>query len=636
MNSGLASWFGSLGLGLLVAVPGAVLAGWLAPRAVDWLQVPSREGASGYFVVFMGLGGALLGLLVGIVVSRYLGTSAGGSFARALGVGLGVHTLLLFGIAGLLRMRADVPPTIDGKPLHLLVEVSWPATMATALRNAPGAPYVVLASDDGSTLRERSEGPLWREDMRIDGERVVLPGAVEIFTSRGMPTLLVNTGQGDGDAGFRIPLPGHPGEAALAWSPWLERGNPTWGKPPPGFALRYRVITRDAPVRSERAGPFEIRTVADGFSVVRNADGTVQPQARAHFELRVDGVPVQLHAAATASSPADTSSATSASGAANMPKPAARIDAVATLPGDPTALLVLTDARYAHGDCRLLRLVAGKVQVNEVDDCGEGLVADLLPPAGSTEARAAAAPARAPAGQPRVHGRLDRETFAVPGLYLFSSAVLDTRTLALHRLPNQRAAYQLDRVPPLSLAPDEHRFARISDSGNGPVLAEIDLRDGTRRDLPVDDAPVPTGDWQDVDAGWFATHFAWVQDGTDGYRVTQRQDAGRVARRGRLGNSNGYREYRLAPVDAGMRDAFVAFLLDELGGRERPTDEGSFAREVDFAGGTLHIGLDGQQLVVFMLTAPHTELVATVAARFDAALASGAYDAHFLPMPGAR
>ena len=52
------SWSTSVVVGLLSAVVGAVAAGFVATLAVDWYQVTSREGASGYFIVFMALIGA--------------------------------------------------------------------------------------------------------------------------------------------------------------------------------------------------------------------------------------------------------------------------------------------------------------------------------------------------------------------------------------------------------------------------------------------------------------------------------------------------------------------------------------------------------------------------------------------------
>ena len=42
------SWLGSLVIGAITAIVGAILAGTVAALAADWYSVPSREGASGW------------------------------------------------------------------------------------------------------------------------------------------------------------------------------------------------------------------------------------------------------------------------------------------------------------------------------------------------------------------------------------------------------------------------------------------------------------------------------------------------------------------------------------------------------------------------------------------------------------
>ena len=53
------NWFLSIFIGILTAAVGAIGAGLVANAAVDWYRITSREGASGYFVVFMDLVGNL-------------------------------------------------------------------------------------------------------------------------------------------------------------------------------------------------------------------------------------------------------------------------------------------------------------------------------------------------------------------------------------------------------------------------------------------------------------------------------------------------------------------------------------------------------------------------------------------------
>jgi hypothetical protein len=78
--------------------------------------------------------------------------------------------------------------------------------------------------------------------------------------------------------------------------------------------------------------------------------------------------------------------------------------------------------------------------------------ADVVAVVGSPKA---ARDLRAPAG------RVDRTLYASPGLYRVDGAVLDTRSLAVHRYAAHRAPAKLDAVPPLALSPDERSFAQL-------------------------------------------------------------------------------------------------------------------------------------------------------------------------------
>ena len=53
------SWLGTVGIAVLTAAFGALLSGIVASLAVDWYRISSFEGGSGYFVIFIALGGLL-------------------------------------------------------------------------------------------------------------------------------------------------------------------------------------------------------------------------------------------------------------------------------------------------------------------------------------------------------------------------------------------------------------------------------------------------------------------------------------------------------------------------------------------------------------------------------------------------
>ena len=122
------SWLATIAIALLTAAVGLVLGGYLASLAVGWYRVSSFEGGSGYFVVAFALIGAIAGLVLGLIGSRVAAASFGFGFWKALLA----SQVTLVGIAaivgGIARLAADVPPTLDGETMLLVVEIRWPAS----------------------------------------------------------------------------------------------------------------------------------------------------------------------------------------------------------------------------------------------------------------------------------------------------------------------------------------------------------------------------------------------------------------------------------------------------------------------------------------------------------------------------
>ena len=100
------SWLLSIFVGLLNAVTASLEAGFVADLCVGWYRISSFEGASGYFVVFMGLLGGIVGLVVGIVCSRLVGPG----FFRGLGWSFGSTAGLALLVGGISRLGADLSP----------------------------------------------------------------------------------------------------------------------------------------------------------------------------------------------------------------------------------------------------------------------------------------------------------------------------------------------------------------------------------------------------------------------------------------------------------------------------------------------------------------------------------------------
>ncbi len=108
------------------------IAGFIASLCVSWYDVSSREGASGFFVIYMALFGGIIGAVIGLIVARQTVGYAGPGFWKELPASLGV-ILVIAGIITLVcRLFADVPPTIDGARTDVTVEFRFPDTIESA------------------------------------------------------------------------------------------------------------------------------------------------------------------------------------------------------------------------------------------------------------------------------------------------------------------------------------------------------------------------------------------------------------------------------------------------------------------------------------------------------------------------
>ncbi len=164
------------------------------------------------------------------------------------------------------RVFADIPPEIDGETLVLLVELRSPAGDTTDLRALPGQPYVRMAATApfSTTERVEPEGPLWIDDLRREDGRWIVPGAVEIFTARGKK--VIDAGVGDKMLmGLLTPLPGSPSARDMEWSPWYPQAPEGQPPLPDQFTMRYRVVRASDPLRTQKAGPFDIDLMVSGF-----------------------------------------------------------------------------------------------------------------------------------------------------------------------------------------------------------------------------------------------------------------------------------------------------------------------------------------------------------------------------------
>ena len=245
--------------GLVCAVLGAVLAGWIASLCVTWYHISSFEGGSGYYVVFLALGGCIAGFLTGTVATGLI-VAQGGSPGKGIGVALSlVGGLALFALL-LAWTFGDVPPKLRGDTVMLMVELRAPKGWRRPIRIHEGRNWVEMAAVNRRNIagRSTSSGVDWEEVREEDGQ-VVIPGANLLFrTSPQWAVALVVAGENE--ARFLIPLSGRLSAEYEQWSAWLPQlPEGAAAEAARGFQYRFRVQRRGEWNAERRAAQNERR-----------------------------------------------------------------------------------------------------------------------------------------------------------------------------------------------------------------------------------------------------------------------------------------------------------------------------------------------------------------------------------------
>lgn len=230
------NWPASLGVAVLTAILGLFGTGWFASAYARWTQMSNREGAVGYFIIFLALLGGVAGLVAGLVIARWTG-SPDSIFWKPLACSTGFVAVGLGLVAGFCYLQADIPPRLAGDKLRLEVEIRLPAGQD----KPAGKAAFTLGSVAGGTQRASRYGELDLAGARREGDRWILPARVELFTSRGQRVILA-TVEGQTLAAFQIPLPARPRVEHESWSVWFPNppeGSPPW--PDSKASCRYRV-----------------------------------------------------------------------------------------------------------------------------------------------------------------------------------------------------------------------------------------------------------------------------------------------------------------------------------------------------------------------------------------------------------
>lgn len=599
------TWLASIAVAILSGLATMLAAGFVATLAVDWHRISSFEGNSGYFVVGLALVGLVGGVIVGFVVSRYLGHG----FLKALGVSLAITGGCIGVIGGISRLLADVPPTLGGETVALAVEFRWPAGQPLPAADSTEW-FLRLHSLTAGTLRTSRNGPLWREDARQEDGHWIVPGAVSLFTERGdriidvVPDSILKNG-------FKVPIGRSPKRSQLEWSEWLPR---TTG--PDGITYRFRVVPANQPLRTEAFGPFEVTTIAHWLGEVIYAGQPPMWTATAEFRIRHRGQPVVIQHRAV------STDATTATELAN---------AVAAIDGPTPALMVQVGAEQGVGTCYLVVSGPAMPRVERVGPCGHPMQVAPL----ANDASARAEPALLP------EGRFDRNSFGRSRYSLLANNVLDSETLTLRPYDSADQSQLIERLPPAGIAPDAQSFVRVewdAETTGKIVVAVTRLDGGPRYRLPIDATRMRYFAIDHVDPAWVLHHFEWRHTAGRPDSLVPRAAFNPMPYRGTLSTDSDYREYRVGPALAGLRPALIDWLVTEFKAERVTNDEAAFTQEVKIGETVIHVSFspDGESHVgVWMDRGPDTQLVAEIARRFDAALATYRFDT-FIGRPPAE
>jgi len=603
------SWIASFLVALLAAAVGLVLGGFIASHAVSWYRISSFEGASGYFVVSIALVGFVAAFVIGLVASRIVAASASPGAWHAIGWSQLTVIGLAAIIAGIARLNADVPPKLDGEELLLMVELRWPTTQATSPATDTTPRRLKLYSSRNHVARTSRDGALWMEDAhQVDG-RWVVPGAVSVFTSRGDRVLMVDPPFA-GMHGFLVPLPAWPKKAQLQWSEWIPRARDGSAPLPDGFQIRFKVLPSTQPVRVQTFGPWEIATVADGFYDYNVGGRPSALAAIARFLVRYRGKPVTI----------DWKS-DDASDSAHFD----RFESVALLPGAPDALLVHSATEDQSGPLYLL--------TGDGDKAKSEFVAESQPLDAATLLTNDEAEFKRAKGTETVPGWIDRTTFARPGEFLYQESVVSTQPAAVHHFkPTSTGTIDVN-LPPLGVSPDGHRFVRIGwNEENTRVLIVTDVTSGERTLVPFDQARMRFSQVGLLDPTWLAHYWMWTRGNNGEYTLEARSGVTPLPWKGLLTPpAHSTPEYQVGPAGEQMFEAMASFLTTEMGATRTPEDQAASGWQAHLNGTILHLfdNTSEHHVTIYLDQGGDTKVLAAIAERFDAALATGKYDALF-------
>jgi hypothetical protein len=231
---GLLWALGGAVVGLIVGLVGAAI-------FASVTNMTSREGASGYFVVAIGLIGAVIGLIVGLVM--YGRRAPVGQGAAHFGSGALGFVALVAAIAvclwAFMQLR-EAPLEYNGAMANLEMEFRIRSS------DLPASSSDGWLNVEVQTAKTRPEGTVIWSSKRVDGDYTIIPVVQGPLYRSGSRMIVVRLGEEQVEV-FSPPMKRTPDPKA-DWSEWYRPRvvDPPYGVVPPKplkskLELRYRI-----------------------------------------------------------------------------------------------------------------------------------------------------------------------------------------------------------------------------------------------------------------------------------------------------------------------------------------------------------------------------------------------------------
>ena len=241
------SWIASVFIAVLTGTLALFVAGFIGTISVRWHHVSTFEGGAGYAAMAIAVMGGMAGVLLGFIISRFVGGPSVLGFFKGLGCSWSA-VLIMGAVSTVISfLLADISPKIDGKYLDLEVEIKLPAGDTNFVAGVTTNASLTLGSTVNHVQRASRKREVDLKEARQENGRWILPGTVHIFTMRGKRSISLDF-DGKYVAGFLIPLPARPGKQFEEWSEWGPRPKQgTWPETNASYRFRVRPITPSPP-----------------------------------------------------------------------------------------------------------------------------------------------------------------------------------------------------------------------------------------------------------------------------------------------------------------------------------------------------------------------------------------------------